>query len=142
MFENVGGKLKVLAIVVVVLGIISSIVSGIILMFSEIDGAFGFGLLIIGGGILGSWITALPIYGIGQAAENSDYLVRHTIGTPRSAVTTVSPKPEKRTTLTSGLTTASTQTSASSVVKRCPHCGERVQKKLCEYCGKENDYFN
>lgn len=73
MFENVGAKLKAYAKVICWIGIILSVISGIVLMADGYNGSGVFpGLLIIIVGSLASWIGSLGIYGFGELVENSD----------------------------------------------------------------------
>ena len=68
MFENVGEKLKVIARILGILGIIASVVGGIFLFKYSV--VIGF-LTIICGGIV-AWINSMIIVGIGLAAEHSE----------------------------------------------------------------------
>ena len=77
MFSNIGGKIKSLAQIVCWMGIICSVVSGIILIDTDDDLAFlGFVIIIIGS--LLSWVSSFVLYGFGQLVENSDKLVLNT----------------------------------------------------------------
>lgn len=73
MFENVGGKIKFIATAVAWIGIISSVIGGMILLTSKDTILFGF--LIITVGSIASWLSALTLYGFGQLIQNSDILV-------------------------------------------------------------------
>ncbi len=72
MFGNIGGKIKALAQVITWIGIIVSILIGIITMSTS--GPVG--ILIAVAGSLISWISSFILYGFGQLIENSDELVR------------------------------------------------------------------
>ena len=77
MFNNIGRKIKLCAELVTWIGIIISILTGIILMIT--DGTFnGFfiGLLYCIIGPLACWVSAFVLYGFGQLIENSDILVK------------------------------------------------------------------
>lgn len=77
MFENVGGSIKVLAKVLCCLGIIGSIIAGIVTVSqasnTNYNGEFykilGY-IFVIVGPIL-SWISTLLLYGFGELVENS-----------------------------------------------------------------------
>lgn len=73
MFDNVGGKIKTVAKVVIWVGISASVISGFILMLQEDTGIIGLFIMMIGSLI--SWISSLMTYGFGQLVENSDILV-------------------------------------------------------------------
>ena len=72
MFDNICGKIKTMAQVICVLGIIGSAISGIGLFINKfvING-----IAVIVGGALLSWIGSLCLYGFGQLIENTDLLV-------------------------------------------------------------------
>ncbi len=74
MFDNIGSKLKTVAQVFAWLGIGASALIGLIVMFANGDTPVP-GLLIIGLGCVGSWISSLGMYGFGQLIENTDKLV-------------------------------------------------------------------
>ena len=125
MFENVGTKLKVLANIIAILGIIGSIVCGLYLVKESVL----IGILTMVCGSIGSWVTALIIYGIGEAADNS-----------RGSA--LSPQPKRR--LAPSTTKLPKTPMAPLTVrdsKRCPHCGDTVRSKICDMCGQENDLF-
>ena len=88
MFDNIGRKIKVLAKVICWIGIIASIIAGIIYWAgianlykkSWIDVLIG--LLIIVGGSLFSWIGSLTTYAIGEIAENTAAMLGRTKQVP------------------------------------------------------------
>ena len=75
MFENIGGKIKALAQVVCWIGIIASVICGIIMMTIGEAGFNLVGFLIMILGSLFSWIGSFMTYGFGQLIENTDTLV-------------------------------------------------------------------
>ena len=78
MFDNIGAKIKGVAVATTCLGIISSIIYGFVLIASGIGGDDGDildGLFVIVLGSLGSWLGSLTLYGFGQLIENSDTMV-------------------------------------------------------------------
>ena len=72
MFDNIGDKLKGVAIVSCALGVLASLIGGIAMM---VGGAVLIGILTIVLGALLSWVSCLGLYGFGQLIENSDTLV-------------------------------------------------------------------
>lgn len=73
MFENIGGKIKKLAIVLTVIGIIASFVVGILMAVAASNlhqSQLGGILVIILGSIL-SWISSFVLYGFGQLIEST-----------------------------------------------------------------------
>lgn len=75
MFDNIGGKIKTLAQVVTWIGIIASVISGIVLMSIAEEMIF-VGLMVMIFGALMSWVSSFVLYGFGQLVENSDKLVK------------------------------------------------------------------
>lgn len=69
MFDNIGGKLKILAWVVFICGAVCSIISGIVLLVNAIT-LSGFIFLIVGPLIC--WVVSFPLYGFGVLIENSE----------------------------------------------------------------------
>lgn len=74
MFENIASKIKTAAQVFAWLGIVVFALLGLIVMFANEDTPVP-GLLIIIVGCLGSWLSSLTLYGLGQLIENTDKLV-------------------------------------------------------------------
>ena len=74
MFNNIGGKIKILAQVVFWLGITVSFLVGIILI-SQDENTVLIGFLVLVLGSLFSLIGSFMTYGFGQLIENSDILV-------------------------------------------------------------------
>ena len=74
MFDNIGGKLNVLAVAGAWIGIIAFVIYGFTIMVSANNGFWGFllGSLIIVFGSLASWLGSLPLYGLGQLIEDTE----------------------------------------------------------------------
>ena len=79
MFENIGGKIKGLAVVVCWVGIVTSVISAIVLwcVNSYRNPTIGLGISVLIGGVLGSWIGSFFTYGFGEMIENSEKSVRN-----------------------------------------------------------------
>lgn len=75
MFENIGSKIKSIAKVLFVIGIISSVVTSISLCVLD-DDLIVFGLITFPVGGVISWGFSAMIYGFGQLIDNSDKLVK------------------------------------------------------------------
>ena len=74
MFSNIGGKIKTLAQVVTLVGIIAFVIIGFVLMATDDDLVLtGFIVAILGA--LSSWVSSFVLYGFGQLIENTDKLV-------------------------------------------------------------------
>ena len=69
MFDNIGKKIKVVASIYCWIGIIASIILGI-LVISEGEDLIGW--VVIVAGSLFSWISSFALYGFGQLIDNSD----------------------------------------------------------------------
>ena len=97
MFNNIGRKIKTLAKVLCWLGIIASVISGIVMVLTgvalnstsvirgygaTVDAELGGAAAVVGGivmmvvGSLVSWIGSFCMYGFGQLVENSDIRTR------------------------------------------------------------------
>lgn len=78
MFDNIGGKIKTVATTIAWLGIIGSIIIGIIIIAEANDSYYPSatetlsGWLVIIVGSLSSWVSSFTLYGFGQLIENTD----------------------------------------------------------------------
>ena len=79
MFENIGGKIKGLAVVVCWAGIVTSVICAIVLWCANSyrNPTIGMGIGVLVGGVLGSWIGSFFTYGFGEMIENSEKTVRN-----------------------------------------------------------------
>lgn len=80
MYNNIGGKIKGLAQFLAWLGIILSVLGGLVFMgitmlSGEFIGAI-LGIIIAVVGSLVSWLNGFLLYGFGQLIDNSDKIVR------------------------------------------------------------------
>jgi hypothetical protein len=76
LYDNVGNKIKIIAKVTCWIGIIASIIGGLVCMGFG-DELIPIGLVVIFGGSIFSWLGSLGIYAFGQLVENSDKLVKY-----------------------------------------------------------------
>lgn len=74
LFENVGSKLKTLAVVYSVIGIVASVIGCIALFATELVGA---GFLVLIFGPIFSVITSYGLYAYGELTENSNIIAKH-----------------------------------------------------------------
>lgn len=103
MFDNIGEKIKTLAKVITWLGIIASVIVGLVLMVSNRYTPLpGLMVLILGG--LVSWIGSFVLYGFGQLIVNTDKMVALQSGKDVGAVN-------------SGIATASTSDKVATINK-------------------------
>ncbi len=70
MYNNIGGKIKILAFIICGIGILASIISGIIV--TEYDE--GTGLIILFGGSVISWASSFVLYGFGKLIEDTEFI--------------------------------------------------------------------
>lgn len=70
MFDNIGGKIKILAKVICLIGILGSIFAGIVVIANGHDLKLGVGIMLVGS--LFSWIISFFIYGFGQLIEKTE----------------------------------------------------------------------
>lgn len=130
MWDNIGRKLQGLAKVVCWIGIIASVISGIVIMNQSTSyySTILLGLLSIVLGCLFSWIGSWAMYGLGLVVEN----VENGVGSRTSFTDTSAgyafhgTKTEDGGTLTSGS------------YWTCPGCQTRnpMSKVTCKQCGK------
>ena len=133
MFENIGEKLKGLAVFLCWGGIVSSVIGGISLMIRALILA---GLLTAVLGSLCSWISSWVIYAIGEIAENTEATRQVTV--LNNARLNNKKEEAKKKQILAVFKSTSKKTSTSHY---CPHCGEVVTSRNCDMCGKENNLF-
>ena len=76
MFQNIGKKIKTVAIVIMIVGIVLSVLGG---LFAFWEGYLGFDfitalvsfIMIASLGILGSWLSVFILYGFGELVDQS-----------------------------------------------------------------------
>ena len=73
-FENIGGKIKTLAQVVAILGVIVSVIAGLFVL----DDSALYGVLIAFVGSVLSWISSLFIYGFGELIDKTTEIAKNT----------------------------------------------------------------
>ena len=121
MFDNIGGKIKTLASIIAWLGIIVSVIIGIILMISAEE--FGFaGLIIVIVGSISSWIRSFLLYGFGELVENSAIIAQKS-----NMVSS-----ESKVSNTAGYEGIINQTTQNKTVSRHKWNGK------CQICDKDN----
>ena len=74
MFSNIGSKIKGLAVFITCMGIISSVIGGIVLMVTDEELILP-GILVMAVGSILSWVASFLLYGFGQLVDNSDKTV-------------------------------------------------------------------
>lgn len=118
MFDNIGRSLKTLAYIILVLGIIASVVLGIVLLATSA----GLGILVIICGSIVSWIGSAILFGFGQLIENSDAIVSRMTVTKTNSTQTYTPQ--------------ETAVLQSTHKWMCDNCHKMISQSPCPYCGK------
>lgn len=135
MWDNIGEKIKALAKVIAWVGIIGSIISGIVLFkISSIGGGLyvGLGFAAIIGGSLISWISSWFMYGFGELLYNSEIIKYNT-----------SKSENKTNHVSSGLNLSNVPVINPNETKKCKKCHEKVtlDKDACPKCGGWDFFF-
>lgn len=78
MFNNIGSKIKALAKVICWLGIIISVITGIIGIINGTEQSTVAGIITLIFGSLASWLGSFFAYGFGQLIENTDEIRKNT----------------------------------------------------------------
>ena len=73
-FQNIGKKIKTLAVIVSIVGVVVSIICGMTVM----TGNAGVGLLIAILGSLASWVSSFFSYGFGELIEKTTEIANNT----------------------------------------------------------------
>ena len=71
MYDNIGGKIKILAKVSFIVAAIAEVITGITIMAVN-DDLVVYGLLVMIVGPIVAWVSSWVLYGFGQLIENSD----------------------------------------------------------------------
>lgn len=75
MFDNIGGKIKTLASVIAWLGIVCSVIIGIVFIATAEKLIFA-GIIIAIVGSISSWVGSFLLYGFGELVDNSAIIAR------------------------------------------------------------------
>ena len=67
MFDHIGQRIKTLAVVITVIGMIVSVIAGCDYIFNKSRRIYG--LIIIVGGIIASWASTFILYGFGEIID-------------------------------------------------------------------------
>lgn len=132
MFDNIGGKIKKLAEIICGLGIVASIISGIVVMAIDEDMIL-IGLLIIALGCLLSWIGSFFTYGFGEIIEKLCEIENNTRTEKSNSVYQSVSQPVQ-----------ATANCTNAVIRRwkCSKCGNIIDTEPCPICSKKSDGSN
>lgn len=150
MFDDIGSKIKGLAIGVFALGAIGACILGLILISGDV---VLFGVLVIAAGIAIAYVGSFRLYGYGQLIENSDTIVqllkeakeREKLSPSRS--TSPSPVTASKPSVTSpGKPMDGLKPGEGETIVRCGKCGKDYiapagKSATCPYCGSTIMYY-
>ena len=113
MFENIGGKLKALALITCIVGIAASVITGFAMIA---DGESG-GIIVIIAGSLASWVGSLFTYGFGE-------LIDYTIAIYGELYNKTKKEERKE---------------AIATATECKYCGYKIEggRSSCPSCGRK-----
>ena len=130
MFDNIGDKIKTLAKVSTVLGIVISVIYGIVLMVSDLI-FVGFLVMILGSLLF--WISSFTLYGFGEMINQLEYSnsnskkIYDLLNKKYSiSINSISQQVEK-----------AKEPQESEHKWLCDSCGKLRDKSPCPYCGNE-----
>lgn len=92
MFDNIGGKIKGVSVLITIIGIIASVVGGILIV-AMIPAAWGFALLAIAVGSLVSWVGSFLLYGFGELIYRVTAIEKRML---QMSTTILAQEPEKK----------------------------------------------
>lgn len=166
MYNNIGEKIKTLAKVIAWLGIIGSIIWGIILIVqgeqvssysSYLSGAgstlTGTGIAVMILGSLGSWISSWALYAIGDTNVKTTEIYNRSLRNSNTGVGNTYSKPdysgtathkfrcEKCGSMISEFPCSNCGYNPESGVRKCPKCGNQLAdgELFCSECGTKVD---
>ena len=135
MFDNIGGKIKGLAVITTIIGMVCSIIYGFVLMCTSSELAL-VGLLVAGLGCLFSWISSFSMYALGELVSNSEIMVSNTY---RMVEWQKEMTNQTNNTVTKKIT-STVHGGASHHTWICGKCGQEIDQKPCKYCGNGSEY--
>lgn len=126
MFNNIGGKLKILAWVVFICGAACSIISGIVLLSTE-ETLFE-GIILLIAGPIASWVGSFTTYAFGELIESNKIQESYLRKISKQLET---PQPQYK---PQNIPEVKSTTSEANI---CPACLKEVPatKHLCPHCG-------
>ncbi|NLO85678.1 MAG: hypothetical protein GX096_09665 [Clostridiales bacterium] len=143
MFENIGGKIKKLAIIGLVSSVIVSVIAAVIIFKTAAQNSTFTGIMVIVAGFLVGYIEALVIYAFGTLVENSQILVNASREQAAAQYAQPQerrfPRAEAPRTETSRTESPKTEAPRGEVPRKdCPHCGTSNNGKntICFGCKK------
>ncbi len=84
MYDNIGGKIKVLAKVIAIVEAIAAVIIGIVIIVPD-DVMIPAGLLVMLAGALIAWVSSWLLYGFGELIDKTCDIARNTYGGERKS---------------------------------------------------------
>ena len=148
LYENIGGKIKNWAKWIFIIEAIGAIITGLVLLCTDED-LILYGLLTLVCGPIVAWVSSWILYAFGELVEDV-HAIRNKEGTvfeekvkneaeKKRKIEGYNNEAKRKAEGYSRLKSAANQT-PHTTAKRCPYCGEIVNSKKCEMCGKEINY--
>ena len=146
MYDKIGKKIQVLAILIFIFGSIIGVIAGIVYMFVSNSMLLGFVIFIasIPGSLIPSWL----LYGFGEIIEKLR-IIEYNTRENKTPETNTQIERTKRSTIeigrkknTESVFSKSSSSGSSSERKICPYCGDTVKSSVCEMCGNTNNLFD
>lgn len=147
MFNNIGGKIKTLAGVTCVLGMIASACGAAALWAqnSRYTPTIFLGVLVLGLGCLGSWVGSFFTYGFGELIENTKAIhednlkIQGLLNNQKVEVLKPCDAPQEKIEKPEQAAPATTTQTVEPVMGmiKCPVCGkiQEADRKVCWNCG-------
>jgi hypothetical protein len=141
MYNNIGKKIKGLAVFFAWLGMIGSIIYGIIITIQGVnygsDAMAGLGLLLMVAGSVISWLSSWVLYGFGELIENTAKIAaqRQTVSDGAADAASVSPSVRPASPETDPMPAAE---GPAALKRLCANCGAELpdDTAFCTSCGQ------
>ena len=141
MYDNIGNKIKILAQIICVFGVVASVILGLVICFRTNE--FNeIGLLYILIGSISSWISSFIIYGFGELIEKVCSIEKK-VGTSKSNVFLKT----ENSSINNLIDTTSQKEQETNEAKdigfvkhkwRCSNCNNMISEEKCPYCGHQH----
>ena len=135
MFDNIGGKIKTLAVVLCIIGIIASVIGAFVIWGmhdSRYNPTIVLGFIVLVAGCLGSWLGSFFTYGFGQLIESNE----EEVALLRKIESQLKAEQSQPSPVQSGSTGRKVNMTPKGW--KCPDCGydyNGEDKTYCDICG-------
>ena len=138
MFDNIGGKIKTLALVSTIIGMVAFGIYGLALLFS---GAVLIGILVAGLGCLSAWIGSFLLYGFGELIEQQAMNNAYSAQIVRLLSRQANPPKQTTTNASAGSNGKSGYSLSQMAEQRNVNTAKGSDFWLCKSCKTKNDAF-